>query len=293
MAYYMPPQYVPAEPKWKHWPTYIYDVNYKYGINFYQPMIDYIDKKGRTSSRADDYHFRMKVAELPELPWSDGRYLWQERPVEPYSREKLIKHAIDAEDQARDHLSHFKIANRSDFSLSKTAQASHVTREVFPRKLEQIRAKPLLFLNSARVRADSRQIQREMAEINLRSLKDVQTLAEVQDTLDRGKSLRGKSARAIEFQLRAEAMKTLNMSQQLADIRKYQRENLSSVWDGREHLRLVEARAQNLIDEEKLTAPLNSLSRQLRGFEEKSSNYFLDQRYRHPTRPRRLYGCLG
>lgn len=105
----MPSLYVPLEPKWKHWPTYIYDVNYKYGINFYQPMIDYIDRNGRSSSNARDYRYKIKRTELPELPWSDGRYLWQERPVEPYTRQQLIMHAIDAEDQARDHLSHFKV----------------------------------------------------------------------------------------------------------------------------------------------------------------------------------------
>lgn len=187
-----------------------------------------------------------------------------------------------------------KVANRSDFSLSKTAQASHVTREVFPRKLEQIRLKPLpLLVDSAHVRSKARQIQRDMAAINLQSLKDVQTMAEVQNVLDHGKSLRGKSAKAIEFQLRTEALRNLNKSQELADIRKYQREDLSTLWDGREHLRVIQARAQHLIDEDRLTAPLNSLSRQLRGFEEKSNNYFLDQRYRRPNRPRRLYGCLG
>lgn len=148
-------------------------------------------------------------------------------------------------------------------------------------------------VDSAHVRSKARQIQRDMAAINLQSLKDVQTMAEVQNVLDHGKSLRGKSAKAIEFQLRTEALRNLNKSQELADIRKYQREDLSTLWDGREHLRVIQARAQHLIDEDRLTAPLNSLSRQLRGFEEKSNNYFLDQRYRRPNRPRRLYGCLG
>ncbi|XP_054004442.1 paramyosin, short form-like [Hylaeus anthracinus] len=300
MAGVLPPMYVPSEPKWKHWPTYIYDMNYNYGINFYQPMIDYIDRKGRTST-ALDYRY-MRLIEPPELPWSDGRALWESRPVEPYTTRELVQHAIDAEDQAREHLSRFKIANRSDFSLSKTAQASHVTREVLPRRLEgytRLHSFPL-FVESARVRSQARQIQRDMASINLQALKEVQALSESQRTLDRNKSLRGKSARAIEFQLTADALRNLATSQQLADIRKYQMER--SMWDGREtHLKLLEQRTKDLLenrtrdllDEERLTAPLNSLSRELRGYEQKSSNYFLDQRYRDPTRPRRLYGCLG
>ncbi|XP_046141282.1 paramyosin, short form-like isoform X1 [Osmia bicornis bicornis] len=288
MAGYLPPMYVPSEPKWKHWPTYIYDKNYSCGVNYYQPMLDYIERQGRSNYRSS------RMSEPPELPWSDGRVLWEDKPVEPYSRHELIRRAIDAEDEARDHLSHFKIANRSDFSLSKTAQASHVTREVFPRKLEEVRLRSLpLLVQSAVVRNRARQIQRDMANIEFQSLKDIQNMSEVQDALDHGRSLRGKSAKAIEFHLRAEALKNLTRSQELADIRKYQRENMSVLWDGRDHLRLMEQRTRNLIDEDKLTAPLNNLSRELRGYEEKSSNYFLNKRYQRLLRPARLYGCLG
>lgn len=291
MSGYTPSMYVPLEPKWKHWPTYIYDRNYSCGMNYYQPMLEYLDRQGRNTSSRD---YRGWRSEPPELPWSDGRVLWEDKPVEPYSRHELIKRAIDAEDEAREHLSHFKIANRSDFSLSKTAQASHVTREVFPRKLEEIRLRPLpLLVESARIRSEARKIQREMADIDLQSLKDVQNMSDVQDAFDHGKSLRGKSAKAIEFHLRAEALKNLSKSQELADIRKFQRENLSVLWDGREHLRLMDERTRNLIDEDRLTAPLNCLSRELKGYEEKSSNYFLNKRYQRLLRPERLYGCLG
>ena len=105
-----PPTYIPTEPRWKHWPTYIYDKNYSYGVNFYQPMLEYIDRQGRSSSLPSDYYYyRSHRSELPELPWSDGRALWENRPVEAYSRHELIKRAVNAEDEARDHLSHFKV----------------------------------------------------------------------------------------------------------------------------------------------------------------------------------------
>ena len=180
--------------------------------------------------------------------------------------------------------------------MAKTAQASHVTREVFPRKLEEIKLKPLpLLVESARAKARARQLQREMADIDFQSLRDARTLSEVENALEFGKSLRGKSARAIGFHLTAEAYKNLNRSKELADIRKYQKECASSsyCWDTREHLRHIEERTRNLPDEDRLAEPLDSLSRELKGYEEKSSSYFLDKRYRHPTRPRRLYGCLG
>lgn len=105
MAGYMPPIHMPLEPKWRHYPTYIYSSNYGYGINYYQPMIDYMDTK-RLISRSPELERRI---ELPELPWSDGRVLWEDRRVQPYTRDDLIKYAIDAEDEARDHLSRFKV----------------------------------------------------------------------------------------------------------------------------------------------------------------------------------------
>lgn len=104
----MPPIHMPLEPKWRHYPTYIYDRNYRYGMNYYQPMIDYMDAK-RLQPRSSFPELQKKRMELPELPWSDSRALWQDKRVEPYTRDDLIRHAIDAEDEARDHLSRFKV----------------------------------------------------------------------------------------------------------------------------------------------------------------------------------------
>lgn len=169
-----------------------------------------------------------------------------------------------------------------------------MTREIFPRKRDEIKppSNLLLLLESERVKSLR---EREMADIDMKSLRNAQAISEIQDTLNRGKSLRGKSARAIGFHLTAESLKKLNRSQELADIRNLQRETASANYllDGRDRLRILEEKTKYLLDEDDLTAPLNSLSRELKGYEQKSSNYFLDKRYRHPTRPRRLYGCLG
>lgn len=152
---------------------------------------------------------------------------------------------------------------------------------------------PLMFA-SARVRGEVKEIQQEARDdIKLRALRDVQMMTEVNDALEHGKCLRGKSAKAIEFHLRTEALKNLSKSQELADIRKFQRENVHSLWDDTAHGRLMSERAKVLIDEDKLTQPLDALSRELRGFEQKSSNYFLDKRYQDRARRELLYGCRG
>ncbi|KYM91230.1 Paramyosin [Atta colombica] len=220
-----------------------------------------------------------KRIELPELPWSDSKVLWEDKKVQPYTRDDLIKYAIDAEDKARDHLSHFKIANRSDFSLAKTVQASRVTKEIFPRTGKDLKRLPMpLMFASTRARSEVKEIQQEaMSNIKLQALKDVRMMTEVNDALKHAKSLRGKSAKAIEFHLRTEALKNLSKSQELADIRKFQKETMHSLWDDTVHSRLMNERAKALIDEDKLIQPLDTLSKELRGFEQKSSNYFLDK----------------
>ncbi|XP_011636910.1 uncharacterized protein LOC105427060 [Pogonomyrmex barbatus] len=152
---------------------------------------------------------------------------------------------------------------------------------------------PLMFA-STRARSEVKEIQREaMSDIKLQALKDVQMMTDVSDALKHGKSLCGKSAKAIEFHLRAEALKNLSKSQELADIRKFQRETVHSLWDDKAHGRLMNERTKALIDEDKLTQPLDTLSRELRGFEQKSSNYFLDKRYQDRARRELFYGCRG
>lgn len=147
---------------------------------------------------------------------------------------------------------------------------------------------------SARARSEVKEIQQEaMSDIKLQALKDVQMMTEVNDALEHGKSMRGKSARAIEFHLRTEALKNLSKSQELANIRKSQRETVHSLWDDTAHGKLMNERAKALIDEDKLTQPFDTLSRELRGFEQKSSNYFLDKRYQDRARRELLNGCRG
>lgn len=152
---------------------------------------------------------------------------------------------------------------------------------------------PLMFA-STRARSEVKDIQQEaMSNIKLQALKDVQMMTEMNDELEHSKSLRGKSAKAIEFHLRTEALKNLSKSQELANIRKFQRETMHSLWDDTARDRLMNERAKNLIDEDRLTQPLDTLSRELRGFEQKSSNYFLDKRYQDRARRELLNGCRG
>lgn len=98
----VPLSQMPLDTKWKkHHPTTVYNQNYSYGINYYQPFIDYMDQKDRKIVSKPQY---------PELPWSDSRLLWEKRRIIPYTADELIKHAMEAEDNAKDHLTHFKVS---------------------------------------------------------------------------------------------------------------------------------------------------------------------------------------
>ncbi|XP_072745178.1 uncharacterized protein [Anoplolepis gracilipes] len=149
-------------------------------------------------------------------------------------------------------------------------------------------------LPRSRIRSETKIQQETMSDIKLQALKDVQVSTERRDILEHGTSLRGKSARAIGYQLIAETLKNLSKNQELADIRKIQKETVTSL-DDRVHGKLIVERTKRttLIDEDKLTQPLDRLSKELRGFEQKSSNYFLDKRYRDRARRELLYNCRG
>jgi hypothetical protein len=99
----VPLSQMPVAPtKWHHLPTTVYPSNYGFGINYYQPMIEYLDRKegGEVSSA---------VALKAALPWTEARASWEHKRVEPYTREELAKHAVGAEIRAKEHLENFKV----------------------------------------------------------------------------------------------------------------------------------------------------------------------------------------
>lgn len=113
----MPLAQMPVVSKWRHYPTYVYDKNYACGMNYYQPMIDYMDERDSRLAEGESCD-KEKPRKLPELPWTDGREIWENREVLPYTQKELVKHAINAETQAKEHLSRFKV-HKNDESTGK------------------------------------------------------------------------------------------------------------------------------------------------------------------------------
>lgn len=117
-----------------------------------------------------------------------------------------------------------------------------------------------------------------MANLRSRALRDVQINEEVRDAYHQSRSLKGKSAKAIEYQLKTNALLNLSASEELADIRKYQREAVHLLNDEVERQSVMQDRLRHLVDLEKITEPLIALSREMRNYESKSTEYFMDKR---------------
>lgn len=118
----MAPVKIPEINKWTKPPTAIYENNYGYGINYYQPMIDYITAKKMGTE-----------VEPPHLPWNNERGLEKyrfDKPVKTYSENDLLKISQEVAEKAKNDLNTFKVAKRSPFSVVATAAATNLTKHV-------------------------------------------------------------------------------------------------------------------------------------------------------------------
>ncbi|XP_049884738.1 paramyosin, short form-like [Pectinophora gossypiella] len=191
----MAPVKVPNYCKWNRPPTAVYEDNYGYGINFYQPMIDYISAKERGVS-----------SKPPHLPWNNERGLEKyrfDKPVRAYSNEDLTRIAREVSEQAKKDLNKYNISKRAPITVVATAAAANVTKHVG--------------VESVTVKAKKKKVEREaikaerqkkrMDEIE-KELQQYEREANVGAEL-RGKAMmyRGKSAKAIAQTLLQETRK--------------------------------------------------------------------------------------
>lgn len=94
----VPLSQMPVAPsRWKkHMPTTVYERNYNFGINYYQPMIDLIERK--------------ESGEVPrEGTRQSTRNISEHEYVVPYTQDELARHVVAAELHAKEHLNYFKV----------------------------------------------------------------------------------------------------------------------------------------------------------------------------------------
>jgi hypothetical protein len=158
-------------------------------------------------------------------------------------------------------LSGAQAARRSDFSRQKCVQARRIYKEVFSSKLE--------------VGTDQLLLRRALSEPPEPDTEMSRSRATTET-----RQLRGSSARAVEFQLMSNALAGCSRSEETTDARRYHREVVHLLQDEVEnHQKLVNERARNLTDVEKIAEPLAALSKEMKSYEKKSCGYFLEKRF--------------
>jgi hypothetical protein len=233
--------------KW-HPLTGFYEYNYGVGINYYQPMIDYIEQKERDGA-----------TRYPHLPWTDERGLRQYDPkriVKSYSATALDDIARRTEASAKARLRDFSSTTKSSFQLSKSVSAATITEKVQVRKKKEIvRQIKTLKSKMADDLGYDRYAERDV-EMSLRGAQ---------------KYLRGRSAKAIESYLRSESSKNIAKAVDF-DMSQIQRS-----YSYAQHAKVMDKRLLQQL-ELKCVEPLDALSKELKGFDRRSTAYFYDQR---------------
>ncbi|KAM3968873.1 LOW QUALITY PROTEIN: paramyosin, short form-like [Aphomia sociella] len=191
----MAPVKVPNYNKWTR-PPAVYEDNYGYGINFYQPMIDYISAKENGVPKT-----------LPHLPWNNERALdkYKFGKVQTYSDQEVAKISREVAAQAKRDLNTFDVTTRTPFSVVATAAAANVTKHV---GIESVTTK------NKKKKIDREKIKVERQKKRMEEIeKELQTYeAEANVGADlRSKALmyRGKSAGAIAQVLLEESRKNV------------------------------------------------------------------------------------
>ena len=253
---------MPRKINWENPQALIYESNYAYGMNFYQPMIDYIDAKDN-GTRTNGY---------PHLPWTDKYALAQyspRKPVRCYSEEDLATISRRTEARAKTKLKDFKSTTKSRFQLSKSVSAASITKQVHTEVKKTKKNKLVAQIDKIKSRmADHDDHNADLDSKVVEGLKSAQ------------KYLRGRSAKGIEAQLLSESYK--NVSEGVIrdiDIKKYQRNAFVNTYSCSAHAQLMTKRMQTQLDES-FSKPLDELSHELKGFDKKTSAYFLDKRWR-------------
>lgn len=116
-----------TEYKLGHPHSKIYDYTYGYSMNYYQPMIDYLDQRDSSSNSVERENLQ-----LPHLPWTNERYIKEYDPKNPlklYSDKKAAEIAKRSQESALRNIINFDV-KRSYFSAIPTSDATKLIRNL-------------------------------------------------------------------------------------------------------------------------------------------------------------------
>lgn len=235
-----------------------YEYNYAIGMNFYQPMVDFIEQKKRG-----------RRAELPHLPWTEelGTPQFSPRAIKSYSEDDFDRVLRETEASAQRKLRDFKSTSKSSFVLTKSVSAASITQKI---KRDTRRKKMLI-----------KDIDKLKSHID----EDLQQYLAHQDTekmdFASQRFLRGKSAQQIETQLLAQADKViaegLKEDSEKQQKKIFQTSLIEKVHDSKAHAEMMDERMQDQL-EESFVRPLHHLSYELKDFDDRTTMFYVDKR---------------
>lgn len=262
----------------RHMPTSIYEDNYGYSMNFYQPMIDYIDAKN---------HEGREKAQIPHLPWSNERSLPKYRPsnkISPYTSEEVVRLSRKAAAQAQQDLINARVAIRTPFSVKKSADAARVTKHIQPDTVvERENLKYTQRLEEIRFQ-ERRDYLRMLHHIQRMDDNTVAISAELK------RAIRGKSAHAITAALLAESDRNLKnaRAEEEAFIATKSAQRASSVTRSVRavsenrllHAAHIEVLDDRMIDhlDHRVSSSLCNVKRQISNLNQRTSEFYSDSR---------------
>ncbi|XP_030745976.1 paramyosin, short form-like [Sitophilus oryzae] len=239
---------MPAEIKWQP-KTQLYKYNYGVGMNFYQPMVDFIDEKTHGQH-----------VSVPHLPWTEELGLDQFDPtrISSYSEQDLAKVSERTERNAKLRMARGHHAS-SSFLLSESVSAARITTKI----QQETRKKDKLV--------------KEINKLKSRMKDDIEYNPDEDKQIERElraeqRFLRGKSSGGIAAQLLLSSRKAIEQG--------LEKEHVSAASAGRViqlHSKFMDERNTRQL-EQAFKQPLDSLSQELRGFDRRTTHILIDQR---------------
>ncbi|XP_032592414.1 paramyosin, short form isoform X2 [Drosophila grimshawi] len=262
--------------------TATYDDNYGYTMNFYQPMLDYLDAKAKG----------LKVQQ-PHLPWVSERGLKQYRSsntLRQYNADEIVRLSRTCAARADEILLSFRAQKRSPFSVQKFVDATRVAKHIEPDTV----------LERSRQRRRRRQeeledtIKRDTLKI-LQRIRKIELDNEVDQMSDDFKrSIRGKSASAIAQALLSESERNMKTAKQeeenyisqtlVRSSRAASRARSTSPFEGgvgghlRAHAVHMELMDDRLVDklDHRVSSSLHNVKRQLSTLNQRTVEFYAD-----------------
>ncbi|XP_052846572.1 paramyosin, short form isoform X2 [Drosophila gunungcola] len=260
--------------------TTTYEDNYGYTMNFYQPMLDYLDAKAKGLE-----------VKKPHLPWVSERGLKQYRPsnaVRQYNADEIVRLSRTCAARADEILLSFRAQKRSPFSVQKLVDATRVAKHLEPDTVVE------------RSRQRRRRRQEELEDLIKRdTLKILQRIRKIeldnevdQMSDDFKRSIRGKSASAIAQALLSESERNIKTAKKEEEdyiaqtlVRSSRavsraRSRSSSPFDGqlRAHALHIELMDDRLVDklDHRVSSSLHNVKRQLSTLNQKTVEFYAD-----------------